>query len=336
MRFNICLIGCGDFATQVHGSAHINYATRNSCAELAACCDIDGNRAKEFAQQFGFRRYYTDWKLMMERESPDVVSVLVAPPVMSKLAASVLCQGIPVFMEKPPGMNLEEIDNLIAIAAEHMTPTQVAFNRRYMPLIRRAREIIDAGISPIQQVNYNMIRHERDDADFSITAIHAIDAAMFLAGSPYRSARLRFEELEGVEQSRSNVSLWGECDSGTYLNIHIQPMAGYLSESFSVHGVGVSLFGEVLGPGLAARAGRLEHWLGDKRVGSYTGDGLTQSSRTGIDDEFAAFCDAIQAGKVPRPSLEDCRHQVRLMEAIRNREDGVIDFSTFPSAVACK
>lgn len=327
MRFKVCLIGCGDFAAQVHGAAHVNYANNDPSVELAACCDLDGARAKEFSKRFCYRRFYTDMEAMMDQESPDVVIVLVMPQVAAKVASSVLRRGTPFFLEKPPGMNLKEIDDLIAIAAEYMVPNQVAFNRRYMPLMRRAREIIEAGLNPIQQVNYNMIRYGRDDPDFSVTAIHAIDAAMFLAGSPYRKVSLRFEALKGVEASRSNFSLLGECESGTSINIHVQPMAGYLSEYFSVHGVGVSLFGEILGPGLAANSGKLEHWVRDKRVEKYSDVGLTISSRTGIDGEFAAFCDAVRSGAIPTPSLEHCWRQVRLMEAVRNRETDIIDFS---------
>ncbi len=327
MCFKICLIGCGDFASQVHGAAHLNYANSDPSVELSACCDLNGELAKAFGARFGYRRYYTDMEAMMDRELPDAVIVLVMPQATARVASAVLRRGIPIFLEKPPGMNLKEIDDLITIAAEYMVPNQVAFNRRYMPLMLRARDIIEEGIYPIQQVNYSMIRYARDDPDFSVTSIHAIDAAMFLAGSTYRKMNLHFEVLEGVEASRSNVSLYGECESGTSININIQPMAGYLSESFSVHGVGVSLLGEVLGPGIKANAGRLEHWVGDEIVGVYSDKGHTKSSRTGIDGEFAAFCDAVRSGAMPTPSLEDCRHQIRLMEAVRNRECDVIDFS---------
>ncbi len=328
MCFKICLIGCGDFAGQVHGSAHLSYAHSHPRTELTACCDIDAGRAKKFAARFGYARHYSDMEAMMDREKPDAVVVLVMPQVTAKVVAAVLSRGLPVFLEKPPGMNLKEIDELIAISAAHMAPTQVGFNRRYMPLMQRARQILEVDFAPIQQVNYNMIRYERNDPDFSITAIHAIDAAMFLAGSPYRRMRLDYEALEGFDVSRWNVSLRGECESGAFVNIHIQPMAGYLSESFSVHGVGVSLLGEVLGPGLTANVGRLEHWVADKRIGEYSDTGLTKSVRRGVDGEFSAFCDAIRSGNTPTPSLEQCRRQVCLMEALRNRETGVIDFST--------
>jgi myo-inositol 2-dehydrogenase/D-chiro-inositol 1-dehydrogenase len=324
MSFKVCVIGCGDFAARVHGPAHAAYAASDSQVELTACCDLDRARAEVFASKFGYQRVYTDMEEMLERESPQAVAVLVAPQAAARVALAVMRRGIPLFLEKPPGITLEEVDALIAGAAQGRVVNQVAFNRRYMPLMLKAREIIDAGIAPIQQVTYNMIRYQRDDPDFSVTAIHAIDAAMFLAGSPYRKVRLRFEGIDGLSASRSNVTIMAECESGVFVNIHIQPMAGYLSESFSVHGVSASLLGEVLGPGLSCDSGRLEHWVDDKCVGRFSDEGLTLSKRTGIDDEFAAFCRTVRAGGVPTPALSQCRWQVRVMEALRNREEGDI------------
>lgn len=329
MSFKLCVIGCGGFADHVHGAAQMSYATGNLEVELAACCDLDAARAEAYARKFGFNRFYTDVEAMLDKEAPDAVFVLVMPGAAASVGRQVLSRGIPMFLEKPPSLTKRDLDGLIELATRHRVPTQVGFNRRYMPLMRRARRILDHGFSPIQQVNYEIIRFGRDDPDFSITAVHAIDAAQFLAGSPYRWGRFRFEEIEGIAASRSNVTLQAECESGTAINIHIQPMAGLVLEAFAVHGVGMSLTGNIFGPGAKAKCGQLARWQGDDCREVFTDEGLTLSGRTGIEAEVAAFCEAIRLGNPPGPSLAMCCRQVRLMEAIRNREERVIDFASY-------
>ncbi|MDP0495851.1 MAG: Gfo/Idh/MocA family oxidoreductase [Verrucomicrobiota bacterium JB024] len=327
MKLKLCLIGCGGFSADVHGPAHMSYAATHPGVELAACCDLDAKRAQDYALRFGYRRVYTDAERMLEQEAPDAVFVLVMPRVSAAVASVVLRRGIPLFLEKPPGMTGREIETLSALAREHQVPSQVAFNRRYMPIMQAARRILDERFPSVLQVNYHMIRYNRADPDFSVTAIHAIDAAQFLAGSPYRQASLRFEYKVGVEASRSNVTVLAETASGTAVNIHIQPMAGLVSESFTVHGVGMSLSGSVYGPGGQANSGFLEHWIGDRLVSSHTDEGLERPVRMGIHAEVEAFCEAVRQGGPMTPSLEECQSQVRLMEAIRNRETGNLTFT---------
>jgi len=330
MSFKLCVIGCGGFADYVHGSAQRAYAESNPEVTLAACCDLDAQRAQDYAAKFGFRRHYTNAEAMLEAEKPDGVCVLVAPQVSAAVAAKVLARGIPLLLEKPPGRTEAELDRLIELATVHGAPTQVGFNRRYMPLMRKTREFLASELAPIQQVTYEMIRYGRDDADFSVTAIHAVDAAQFLAGSPYRWAKLRFESVAGIPESRSNVTLLAECESGVPVNIHIQPMAGYVSESFAIHGVGTSVTGAFFGPGERADSGTITLWQNNEQRETFSDAGLTLSQRTGINAEVAAFCNAIRTGRWPTPSLAECRRQVRLMEAIRNGEDRIIEFPLEP------
>ncbi len=55
------------------------------------------------------------------------------------LTCQILHMGIPVQLEKPPGLTVTEVDAMIAAADQTGTPNQVAFNRRYTPLLVRLR-----------------------------------------------------------------------------------------------------------------------------------------------------------------------------------------------------
>lgn len=324
MDLRIGVIGCGGFAGYAHGPALAALASRDRGITLAACCDLDGARASEYSQDFGFAHAYTDLDEMLDQESLDAALVLVAPRHTASVVARVIPRRVPVLLEKPPGLTLGELDHLIQLADEHGVPMQVAFNRRYMPLLREARAILDGDFPPIMEIHYELIRFDRRDPDFSTTAIHAIDAVRFLAGRPFQVATIRFGDSgEGIGSADATIFIEGE--DGLSAIIQIQPRAGLVSEGFKLHGVGASLVGQIVGPGGAHSSGRLEYWRDDALKYSYQDDQLPFVEKHGIYGELAAFCEAVTAGVQPSPTLAECRQQVALMQALREQVSRPLD-----------
>jgi predicted dehydrogenase len=326
----LCMIGCGDFARRFHGPAQQRCATQNPDLVLAACCDIDGNRAREYGDAFGFARRYTDAPAMLAAERPDAVILAVPPAITCGAASHVLAEGFPLFMEKPPGVSLEELTRLIGIAGKDPPRAQVGFNRRYMPVMRRAREIIDRtfAASPIVRIDYEMTRFGRWDPDFSTTAVHAIDAVRILAGSPFRTARLEYQPQAQGGREAVDISIDLECVSGVRVRLEIQPVAGCNTESAKIHAVGHSLAIKIPYPGKIPSDGTVEHWHGDKLVASFSDAGCEAPEKMGILDETNSFLSAVRSGSDFSPGLRDCLQQVELMEAIRLRQTRLKEFQT--------
>ena len=135
--FKICLIGCGYMTKDGHGPSCAAYAQKHEDTELAACCDIRLDAAKEACSRFGFQRAYTDYREMVEREKPDVVLAITPVALTAQISIDLLNRKIPVLLEKPPGMDREQTLAIHEAALRNNTPARVAFNRRYMPLWRR-------------------------------------------------------------------------------------------------------------------------------------------------------------------------------------------------------
>lgn len=326
----LCMIGCGDFARRFHGPAQQRCAAQDSDLVLAACCDVEGNRARDYGKTFGFARHYTDAAAMLAAERPDAVILAVPPPITCGAASQVLAAGFPLFMEKPPGISLEELTRLIEIAGRGPPKAQVGFNRRYMPVMRRAREIIDRAFatSPIVRIDYEMTRFNRWDPDFSTTAVHAIDAVRVLAGSPFRTARFEYQPRTQAGQEAVDILIDLECVSGVRVRLQIQPVAGCNTESAKIHAVGHSLAIEIPYPGKVVRDGTVEHWHGDELFESFSDAGREAPEKMGIVDETKAFLAAVRSGAGFSPGLRDCTQQVELMEAIRLRQTGTKIFQS--------
>ena len=183
LPFKIAVIGCGWVSSACHGPAYLEYARSHADVILSACCDIDPRRAEDFRDQFGFQRAYTNYVELLEKERPQAVALNVPPQWISAIGCDILQRGYPLLSEKPPGLNLVEIDRLIAAARSSGVIHQVAFNRRFTPLTRHLKRMLDElGPATIQHIQYEMVRVARADPDFSTTAIHGLDLVRFLAG----------------------------------------------------------------------------------------------------------------------------------------------------------
>ena len=127
--FKICSIGCGAMATQGHGPSFAKYKKDYQDTLLAACCDIDEDKAKKFAEEFGFEAYYTDYLKMLDEVKPDVISLISPVALTCEMSVEIMKRGYSVILEKPPGRNREEIELMIKTASETGVSVRTSFNR---------------------------------------------------------------------------------------------------------------------------------------------------------------------------------------------------------------
>ncbi|MGE9291603.1 MAG: Gfo/Idh/MocA family protein [Puniceicoccales bacterium] len=323
--FQFCVIGCGAHSSLVHGPSLALCAKEIAGLQLSAACDLNPIAAANFAEKFGFAQSYSDVDKMLEEVRPDAVLVVLPHHLTAKICRPLLVRGIPLLMEKPPAQTAAELDRLIAAQEEGGANVQVGFNRRYTKLLQETRALLQNELpSPgILRIDYEMVRSNRRDSNFSITAIHAIDAIRFLVDSPFAKASFDYHELPKEGDGVANITMNATCESGARIGLSIQPMAGVLHERAAIHGTGRSLVIDLPMWGTQP-LGRLRYWKNAKLV-----QDLRESNdpsvpvplhiRSGFLDEYRAFFQNLKEGSPTTPSLQDCRQQVVLMEAIENR-----------------
>ncbi len=104
----IGVIGCG-----VIGSEHIKAADASDRVDLVAVADLKEDLAKEKALSFDVRKMYVEGLDLLEDDSIEGV-VLAMPAVQRRiLALKAFERGIHVLVEKPAGMDANEVRELI-------------------------------------------------------------------------------------------------------------------------------------------------------------------------------------------------------------------------------
>ena len=107
-KVKIGIIGCG-----VIGKRHVSACAESPIIELAAVADRIESRAAEMADKYGVKKIYKEGSDLIT--DPDIEAVIFAFPTAErgKLAIGALQNGKHVLVEKPVGMNADEVEKMI-------------------------------------------------------------------------------------------------------------------------------------------------------------------------------------------------------------------------------
>ena len=76
----------------------------------------------------------------------DAVIVATINSELAKISAAAIRAGKHVIVEKPAGISVAQLDELIALEKKHGVCVRVGFNHRFHPAFQKAREIFESGI----------------------------------------------------------------------------------------------------------------------------------------------------------------------------------------------
>jgi predicted dehydrogenase len=90
-------------------------------------------------------RYFADHRQMLEQMKPDAVIVANPNNLHVSTALDCLAAGVPVLLEKPVGVHLDEARKWVVASKAVGIPVLVGHHRRHNPLIVRAHERVHGG-----------------------------------------------------------------------------------------------------------------------------------------------------------------------------------------------
>lgn len=138
IRFGI--IGCGAI-----GPLHAECISKIKDAELVATCDIIEERAKNLADKYSVKNYYTDYNEMLKRDDIDVVSVCVPSGLHGEVTIAAAKYGKNVLCEKPLEITREKMSEMIKACKEEGVKLGAVFQRRTMKAAILAKKLIEEG-----------------------------------------------------------------------------------------------------------------------------------------------------------------------------------------------
>lgn len=178
-KLGVAVIGTGFW-----GKNHARIYRELAETELLAICDIDADKAKSAAKQFGAKAYTNPAK-MLKNSSIEAVSICTWSTSLAETALKALNAEKHVLVEKPMAANTKQAEKLLVAAEKKKVHLTVGFLMRFIPGIQHMKKAVtDKSIGELVCATAKRVSQwpERigDVGVVKDTAIHDIDAVGYL------------------------------------------------------------------------------------------------------------------------------------------------------------
>lgn len=216
---SVAVVGCGYWGPKLAR----NLADLTP-SHLYAVCDLDGDKARQVAEEYGARRHTSDLGQLLA--DPEVGALVIATPAEThfELARRALEAGKHVLVEKPLALRGRDCGELIHLAAQDGLVLMVGHTFLYNAAVRTLKELIEGGeigdvyYAYCSRLGLGIIR-EDINAMWNF-APHDVSILLYVLGAVPRSVQARgFTYLqEGV----ADVVFMGlEFPGNVAANIHV-------------------------------------------------------------------------------------------------------------------
>jgi predicted dehydrogenase len=206
--------------------------------KIVAVADENEKGRTAAAQRLGVANAYADYREMLDKERPEIVSVadrfLDAHKDMVIACARA---GASVFLEKPLARTLAEADEMVKACEMHHVKLAIAHQTRYSPRLDRVKEMIDSGrLGDLLEMHGRGKEDARGGGqDLMVLGTHIMDLMRFLAGD----ARWCLAQVlqNGKPVTKTEVREGGE-GMGPIAGDHINAVYGFdrgLQATFGTH-----------------------------------------------------------------------------------------------------
>jgi myo-inositol 2-dehydrogenase/D-chiro-inositol 1-dehydrogenase len=203
---NIGMVGYG-FMGRTHSNAFAqapHFFDMDYKPVLKTICARSADKAKAFAEQWGYESSVTDWRKLIDDKSIDLIDIASPNDTHMEIAIAAAQAGKMVMCEKPLGRSAAESGKMVEAVERAGVANMVWYNYRRVPAVTLAKQLIDEGrlgkifhyrakflqdwtiSKDLPQGGQGLWRLDAGVAGSGVTGdllAHCIDTAMWLNGS---------------------------------------------------------------------------------------------------------------------------------------------------------
>lgn len=146
-------IGVGMLGYAFMGKAHSNAFKKLpymmyppvAIPKLVAICGRNQEATRAAAERFGYEKYYTDWRAMIADDEVQLFDNGGPNDAHAEPCIAAAKAGKHILCEKPLARTAKEAAAMLDAVTKANVKHAVAFNYRFVPAVRLARDLIDAG-----------------------------------------------------------------------------------------------------------------------------------------------------------------------------------------------
>jgi predicted dehydrogenase len=197
----VAIIGCGRIGSLLEEDplrgkpcTHAGAFDALSQTKIVAGCDIKPDRLKRFGKHWQVENLFSDYKEMIRKIKPDIVSIATWTHLhseMVKVSAGLGVKGI--FCEKPIAISTLQGKAMVRTCENKNVPLVINHERRWDPYYRKAKKLIEVGkIGEIRTIVGNalswsppkLLASEHGGGALFHDGTHLTDLMLFFAGPP--------------------------------------------------------------------------------------------------------------------------------------------------------
>jgi predicted dehydrogenase len=347
-ELRVALVGCGAVAREVH----LPLLDDLQGVEVVGVCDLDRERARELAEQFGVPGF-PDLVAMLKAAEPDVVHVLTRPDTHAELAGVALEAGCHVLVEKPFAYSSREAERVVELARQKRRRVSVVHNYLDHPAVTELLERVGQGdVGEVCSVHF---LHGRRDQRYVPDPWYfqtrggrlgeTLPHALYLVAALIPKLRVRYvaaqhmgriqlpEHTSPLDAGNDELRVELSGEGGSYATI-LYSFNSTLPQSLIVVGTDATLQASIgpepmvhrwssQGPDTGELISMANRWLTTRLERRLRRRASPRAQRdTAHVRQIRAFLNSLRNGEEPPVSEEDALEVVRLWEEIVGRYAG--------------
>src|SRR5579871_550267 len=232
----VAFIGLGNYAKGVLLPAF----RKTGGVKLTTVVTATGFSAGHAGEKYDFAAVATDAAAALVDHATDIVVIATRHDTHAEIAVQALRAGKQVFCEKPLAIDAVGLEAVLSAAADASGMLTVGFNRRFAPLLVKARQALQPRSGPIvmlYRVNAgaipsdSWIRRPEGGGRIIGEVCHFVDALTFLAGS--LPVEIQAVSARGCDDAVSILARFADGSTGTIVYSSLGD-AGVSKESLEV------------------------------------------------------------------------------------------------------
>ncbi|PPR48334.1 MAG: 4-carboxy-2-hydroxymuconate-6-semialdehyde dehydrogenase [Alphaproteobacteria bacterium MarineAlpha5_Bin8] len=233
----IALIGAGYIAKK-----HLEVIKNIKGMKVIAITSRTKKKAEKLSKEFNIKYIFNDYKKLINTIKPDGIMILVSSEEIFTLTQKIIPFNIPIFIEKPLGLNLKETKKLNRLAIKHRLKSIVGFNRRHysnfetgLNIIKKKGKLLGITIEGHERFwkIENIISKKNKNSWLYSNSSHVIDLFRYFAG-----------EISSINSYSGSLSKKRLDQFSSIIKFKSGTIGNYIANWYSPSGWSIKLHGE--------------------------------------------------------------------------------------------
>lgn len=166
--------------------AHYPSVNRLEGVSIEAVAELDESLMQTVVEKYNIPRSFTDYREMLETVDLDIVYCIMHERWVTPIAIDCMDAGKHIVIEKPPGMNAAETQQMLDAAVANKVHCLVTYQRRYSAITREAMRLVrERGPATFAMGEFHKPGEPDEDQMESMwnDACHVTDLVRYMIGS---------------------------------------------------------------------------------------------------------------------------------------------------------